>query len=106
MRSETISRGSGTSWTSVQHSVQPECAHTRVCIRARVAPIMLNYLSILRYILMGVRGRGFVYVLRIFELIYARAGYLNICVYICAQVSLIYVCVYMHNACTDVCTRA
>ena len=55
---------------------------------------------------MGVRGRGFVYVLRIFELIYARAGYLNICVYICAQVSLIYVCVYMHNACTDVCTRA
>lgn len=42
---------------------------------------------------MGVRGRGFVYMLRIFELIYARAGYLNICVYICAQVSL-YTCVY------------
>ena len=73
--------------------------------RARCA----NYAKLFKYFkiyINGGRGRGFVYVLRIFELIYARAGYLNICVYICAQVSLLYVCVYVHNACTDVCTRA
>ena len=70
------------------------CTRTCVYTRARCA----NYAKLFKYFkiyINGGRGRGFVYVLRIFELIYARAGYLNICVYICAQVSL-YTCVCIH----------
>ena len=60
--------------------------------RARCA----NYVKLFKYFkiyINGGRGRGFVYVLRIFELIYARAGYLNLCVYVCR---LVYMRVYMN----------
>ena len=61
--------------------------------RARCA----NYVKLFKYFkiyINGGRGRGFVYVLRIFELIYARAGYLNLCVCMCA--GYLNLCVYVY----------